>query len=103
MDDLEKEHHVAGDLVQELMKIAAAYVQNPLVMRYRVVAILRQLVELYPAHIWKENYLLFPMAQGALSATEQKHLREKFETVEQEVGEDDQFVAVVKQLECPLS
>ncbi len=114
LDGLEKEHRVAGELVQELAKVAAAYIQNPVVMRYRVVAILRRLVELYPAHIWKEDYLLFPMAQRTLSATEQKQLQERFEAVEQEVGEDVHaaFEALANKLEtgvecrntgaCPL-
>ena len=59
---LEQEHSSATQLVRELAKASAAYIENPLVMRYRVVALLRRLVELYPAHIWKEDYLLFPMA-----------------------------------------
>ncbi len=114
LDGLEKDHRQADQLVQELAKIAAAYVQNPVAMRYRVVAILRQLVELYPAHIWKEDYLLFPMAQQTLSATEQKQLQERFEAVEHEVGEDVHaaFEALASKLEtvveyrntgvCPL-
>jgi hemerythrin-like domain-containing protein len=43
-------------------------------MRYRVVALLRRFVELYPTHIWKEDYLLFPMAQQNLSEVEQEDL-----------------------------
>jgi hemerythrin-like domain-containing protein len=33
----------------------------------RLIRTLRDLVELYPGHIWKEDYLLFPMANKVLS------------------------------------
>lgn len=85
---LEQEHRSAAQLVLDLAKASAAYIENPLVMRYRVVALLRRLVELYPAHIWKEDYLLFPMAQQNLSQLEQEDMADKFEDVEREVGQD---------------
>ena len=97
---LEKEHGVAAQLVGELAKASAAYIENPLVMRYRVVALLRRLVELYPAHIWKEDYLLFPMAQQSLSQAEQENMADRFEDVEREVGQDVHaaFEMLAKQL-----
>jgi len=85
---LEQEHRSAAQLVLDLAKTSAAYIENPLVMRYRVVGLLRRLVELYPAHIWKEDYLLFPMAQQNLSQLEQEDMADKFEDVEREVGQD---------------
>jgi hemerythrin-like domain-containing protein len=97
---LEQEHRSAAQLVRELAKASAAYIENPLVMRCRVVALLRGLVELYPAHIWKENYLLFPMAQQNLSEMEQEDMADKFEDVEREVGQDVHaaFEMLAKQL-----
>jgi len=97
---LEQEHRSATQLVQELAKASGAYIENPLVMRYRVVALLRRLVELYPAHIWKEDYLLFPLAQQNLSEAEQEDMAEKFEDVEREVGQDVHaaFEMLAKQL-----
>ncbi len=97
---LEQEHRSATQLVRELAKVSAAYIQNPLVMRSRVVALLRGLVDLYPAHIWKEDYLLFPMAQQTLSEAEQEDMADKFEDVEREVGQDVHaaFEMLAKQL-----
>lgn len=97
---LEREHRSATQLVQELAKASAAYIENPLVMRHRVVVLLRRLVELYPAHIWKEDYLLFPMAQQNLSEAEQEDMADKFEGVEREVGQDVHaaFEVLAKQL-----
>ncbi len=85
---LEQEHRSATQQVRELAKVSAAYIQNPVVMRHRVIEVLRKLVELYPAHIWKEDYLLFPVAQQNLSPREQEGLAEKFLDIEREVGED---------------
>jgi hypothetical protein len=49
---------------------------------------LRRLIELYPAQIWKEDYLLFPMAEKLLSKSEQKLLSVQFAHHESEIGTD---------------
>ena len=97
---LQQEHGSAGQLVRELARASAAYIENPLVMRSRVVALLRRLVELYPAHIWREDYLLFPMAQQNLSEAEREDMADKFEDIEREVGQDVHaaFEMLAKQL-----
>jgi len=88
LESLEREHRSAKQLVGQLAKVAAVYVHNPAAVRYRVIDLLQQLVELYPAHIWKEDFLLFPLAQQILSQNEEQELMEKFGDVEREVGED---------------
>ncbi len=88
LESLEREHRSAKQLVGQLAKVTAVYVHNPGAVRYRVIDLLQQLVELYPAHIWKEDFLLFPLAQQNLSPAEQRNLEEKFANVEREVGED---------------
>ena len=114
MESLERAHRSAKQLVGQLAKVAAVYVHNPGAVRYRVIDLLQQLVELYPAHIWKEDFLLFPLAQQNLSPAEQRNLEEKFENIEREVGEDVHagFEMLAKKLEsvveyrnsgaCPL-
>lgn len=88
LESLEREHRSARQLVGQLARVAAVYVQNPEAVRYRLIDLLQQLVELYPAHIWKEDFLLFPLAQQNLSETEQEALKETFQDVEHKVGED---------------
>ncbi|HEV2401359.1 MAG TPA: hemerythrin domain-containing protein [Candidatus Sulfotelmatobacter sp.] len=102
LESLEREHRSAKQLVGQLAKVAAVYVQSPEVVRYRLVDLLQQLAELYPAHIWKEDFLLFPLAQQSLSAREQQDLQEEFEDVEREVGEDVHagFEMLAKKLEA---
>jgi hypothetical protein len=41
---------------------------------------LRSLGTLYPAHIWKEDYLLFPMATKVLSGEDDKVLLQQYAT-----------------------
>lgn len=102
LESLEREHRLAKQLVGQLAKVAAVYVHNPEAVRYRVIDLLQQLAELYPAHIWKEDFLLFPLAQQTLSTTEQQGLQAKFEDVEREVGEDVHagFEMLAKKLEA---
>jgi hemerythrin-like domain-containing protein len=88
LESLEREHRSAKQLVGQLANVAAVYVHNPVAVRYRVIDLLQQLVELYPAHIWKEDFLLLPLAQQNLSQTEQQDLEERFADIEREVGED---------------
>ncbi len=114
LESLERAHRSAKQLVGQLAEVASIYVHNPAAVRYRIIDLLQQLAELYPAHIWKEDFLLFPLAQQTLSTTEQQGLQEKFEDVEREVGEDVHagFEMLAKKLEvvveyrnsgaCPL-
>lgn len=46
------------------------------------------IAELYPNHIWKEDYLLFPMTGKILNFGEQQDLWRRFEEVEAALGRD---------------
>ncbi len=85
---LEEEHETMAQLVRQLALIAVAYIQDPAAQRTSLAVVLRRLAQLYPAHIWKEDYLLFPVAYQELSVTEKEHLSKKFEEVEREIGTD---------------
>jgi len=51
-----------------------------------LVLTLRTLVSLYVDHIWKEEYLLLPMANKVLSEDDQAMLCEHFESVDKHLG-----------------
>lgn len=51
-----------------------------------LVLTLRSLVQLYVDHIWKEDYLLLPMANKVLSDGDQANLCEQFSSIETELG-----------------
>jgi hemerythrin-like domain-containing protein len=47
---------------------------------------LKGVTQLYPNHIWKEDYLLFPMTLKVMSNDDLSGLGEKFENVDQSIG-----------------
>ena len=51
-----------------------------------IVRCLRDLAALYPNHIWKEDYLLFPLCGKVLSEADHGDLQRKSEAVEAEIG-----------------
>ena len=55
--------------------------------------------------MWKEDYLLFPLAGKVLTPEDQQELTDKFETVEREIGLDvlEGFDKVVAELERKVS
>jgi hemerythrin-like domain-containing protein len=65
-----------------------AYIRGNSSAKGPLIESLRGLIELYPNHIWKEDYLLFPMTNKILSLEEQKELLVKFDMVEQAIGRD---------------
>jgi hemerythrin-like domain-containing protein len=82
------EHQKGRALVTELAAATETYRTDNTLARKSLLESLQGLMNLYPNHIWKEEYLLFPMTNKILSSQEQKELREKFETVEKEIGRD---------------
>lgn len=82
------EHQNGRALVTGLATAAETYARDGPSAKGVLVESLRSLMGLYPNHIWKEDYLLFPMTDKILSPEEQKELREKFEMVEKTIGMD---------------
>ncbi len=85
---LSHEHQSAGKLTADLGTAVEAYLRSPADMGQFLVTTLRGIVTLYPGHIWKENYLLFPMTDKILAPKEQQELAEQFEAVERKIGPD---------------
>ncbi|MDD5218646.1 MAG: hemerythrin domain-containing protein [Candidatus Omnitrophica bacterium] len=82
------EHEMGRVLVKELASAGEAYGKKATSAKAALIQSLKGLIKLYPDHIWKENYLLFPMTNKVLSEEDQKDLYEKFEEVERSIGED---------------
>jgi hemerythrin-like domain-containing protein len=80
------EHQNGRKLVAELAGAVEAYEKGNSKENGPLCASMRGLVNLYPNHIWKEDYLLFPMTDKILNKAEQLELMEKFEVVEKEIG-----------------
>jgi len=82
------EHQKGRELVKQLAEATDSYANGNASAREALLKSLHGLTELYPNHIWKEEYLAFPMAEKILSSEEQRELSDKFESVEKEIGLD---------------
>jgi len=82
-----KGEHVKGrQLMDDLASAAAAYIAAEESGRLGLIQVLQSLITLYPAHIWKEDYLLFPMATKVLSAEDDELLLQQFAVAESGLG-----------------
>jgi len=88
MGALVQEHERGRTLVGQLAEALMAHQRGDVEARDGLLKGLRALIDLYPNHIWKEEYLLFPMSNKLLGAADQKQLIEKFADVEAAVGRD---------------
>jgi hemerythrin-like domain-containing protein len=82
------EHQTGRTLVTGLDEAAEAYQKGDPTAKDALLKNLRGITDLYPGHIWKEDYLLFPMANKVLNAEDQQSLSEEFEKVEEAIGRD---------------
>jgi hemerythrin-like domain-containing protein len=82
------EHTQGRALVRGLADAAQAYQSGDPAAKEAVVQSLRGIATLYPNHIWKEDYLLFPMTLKVMGLEEQQDLYEQFEQVEERIGRD---------------
>jgi hemerythrin-like domain-containing protein len=98
---LTAEHQRGRALVASLSSAIETQVKDGESAKKSLIQVLKSLTELYPGHIWKEEYLLFPMTNKILNAEEQRDLLQKFETVEKTIGLDvhQHFVRLSEELE----
>lgn len=82
---LRHEHQRSRALTDTLIEATSRYSANPFLGRQPLVEVLRDLASFYPAHIWKEEYLLFPLVKKVLSAQEDELLQKEFDSVEADI------------------
>ena len=101
---LTAEHQEGRALVTELAQAVETYAAAVPSTHEALVQSLHGLTELYPNHIWKEDFLLFPMTNKVLSPEDQAALYERFEAVDDALGRDlhRQFEQMVAGLEQRL-
>ena len=80
------EHLKRGVMVGELADAVHGYAAGESPARENLVKSLRAVVAIYPSHIWKEDYLLFPLAGKVLTPEDQRDLMHKFDMVDRELG-----------------
>jgi hemerythrin-like domain-containing protein len=92
-------------MVGELADAIRDYAAGEPPARENLAKSLRALVAFYPSHIWKEDYLLFPLAGKILTLEDQQELMDKFETVDRELGLEihERFTKLAADLERKVS
>lgn len=85
---LTAEHGAGRAFVQGLAEATDALEENEASAREALVKNLRGIAHLYPNHIWKEDYLLFPMTHKVLEPEELQALSREFEKVDNSIGQD---------------
>lgn len=71
-----------GILVEQLAKSVDTYEKSAGTVNGTLIDALQSLAKLYPDHIWKEDYLLLPMAEKILSDTDQEVLAETLRMID---------------------
>jgi hemerythrin-like domain-containing protein len=85
---LDHEHEDIARLINQVAAGTAAYEQGDAGGIQLLVDGLHGLSSLYAEHIWKEDYLLLPMAEKMLSDDEQELLRNTIQLIEADKGDD---------------
>ena len=88
VEALRHEHVMGRALVKGLAEATDDLRRGDPSAKENLIKNLRGIAELYPNHIWKEDYLLFPMSNKVLSAEDQQQLALKFDRVEEAVGRE---------------
>jgi hemerythrin-like domain-containing protein len=95
------EHQKGRTLVTKLSEFTESYAGGDSATRPEIAKCLHELMHLYPGHIWKEEYLLFPMSGKIVPPDEQKAMTQDFEEVDKTFGPNlhDQFLETALKLE----
>ncbi len=81
------EHKRGRGLVAEFAEAIEVYASGADGADAGLAATMRALAELYPAHIWKEDYLLFPMSEKVLREDDLAGLTAQFAEVNRLTGD----------------
>lgn len=82
------DHQTGRTLVTGLAEAAEGFQKGDPTARDALLKNIRGITDLYPGHIWREDYLAFPMSNKVLNADDQKSLSEEFEKVDEIIGRD---------------
>jgi hemerythrin-like domain-containing protein len=88
---LDYENQKLEALSDQLSSAVSVYVKSDGAVTDTLIDTLHSLAELYPDHIWKEDYLLLPMADKLLSEADQETLAESMHLVDSGVGEGARY------------
>lgn len=97
---LKGEHAKGRELVTALDEAVIAYDSGSQEAVDGLRAAISGIRQLYPNHIWKEDEMVFPMAERLFSQAEIENLKFEFEKAENELGQDhERYVAFADEME----
>lgn len=83
------DHQVSRILVTRLADAIESHEKSDPDSQDTVLKNLQSITRLYPGHIWKEEYLLFPMTNKLLSEQDQIYLTDEFLKVDKAINQAD--------------
>ena len=98
------EHKQGRALMTALTDAIDKYAKGNPTAKGSISAVLKGAIDLYTDHIWREDYLLFPMTEKVLPKPELDALTMRFKEVETKFGSDfhNRYEEIVKKLEESL-
>lgn len=81
LGSLRHEHDKLTLLTNRLENALDVYSLNDVMANTTLISTLRALAELYSDHVWKENYVLLPIAEELFSAADQRVLADTLQMV----------------------
>lgn len=77
-------------LIDQLSSAVRAYITSDGAVNGTLIDTLTALAEFFPDHIWKEDYLLLPMAEKVLSEEDKRSLADSFHLIDSMKGTEAQ-------------
>ena len=103
LQSLKSEHEQARILTTTLTDAIRKYETGDPTAKRKICTTIRNSIDLYNNHIWRENILLFPMAEKALQESELNNVTRTYGEIEKRLGTDlrSKYEHVVNALESP--
>jgi len=98
---LKNEHKQGRALMTALNDAIGKYSNGDSKAKHAISATIKGAIDLYPDHIWREDYLLFPMTEKVLPKPELENLTKNFNEVKTKFGPDfhNRYEQIVEKLE----
>jgi len=98
---LTSEHKQGRALMTALNDAIEKYASGDSTAKVTISATIKGAIDLYTDHIWREDYLLFPMTEKVLSNSELEGVTRNFKEVETRFGSGfhDKYVHIVEKFE----
>jgi len=102
---LHNEHDQGRILMKALGDAAHRYMKGDFDAKKQIAEYLKNAVDFYTDHIWKEDFLLFPMSHKVLNDADEEELRKEFISVDSKLGHhfQDEYHYHVRRLESILN